>query len=294
MEFTQIKYFLDTARTQHVTKSAQNLHIAQPALTKSIHNLEEELNVPLFTKKGRNIVLTQYGQYLKEKLTPIVNYLDRLPEELARMAETENHTIRLCVSAASTVITQAIIEYKRMYPNINFHVLQNSKNEVFDIEVTTNLFYNHSAKKQNLFVLSEEIYLAVPDNEKYENVSSVSLAEMKNEGFISLFGSKHLRTICDKFCRHCGFEPNIIFESDSPQAVKNMIGANLGVGFWPEFTWGKINSKHVKLLKITSPVCMRDILISCKNVKTDNAYVESFFEFLKAYLKRKKAHGTVK
>lgn len=294
MELTQIKYFLDTAQTQHVTKSAENLHIAQPALTKSIHNLEEELNVPLFTKKGRNIVLTQYGQYLKEKLTPIVNCLDKLPEELAQMAKTENHTIRLCVSAASTIITQAIIEYKKSYPNINFHVLQRGENEIFDIEVTTNLFYNHNTKNQNLFVISEEIYLAVPDNEKYQNITSVDLSEMKNEGFISLFGSKHLRTICDKFCHHCGFEPNIIFESDSPQAVKNMIGANLGVGFWPEFTWGKINNKHVKLLKISSPICMRDILISCKNVKTDNTYVESFFEFLKVYLKRKKAHGTVK
>ncbi len=294
MEFSQIKYFLDTAQTQHVTKSAQNLHIAQPALTKSIHKLEEELKVPLFTKKGRNIVLTQYGRYVKEKLTPVINCIEKLPEELAEMSETENHTIRLCVSAASTILTQAIIEYKRNYPNINFHVLQNPENEVFDIEITTNLFYNHTSKSHNLFVCSEEIYLAVPNNEKYKDIESIDLAEMKNEGFISLFGSKQLRTICDKFCHHCGFEPNVIFESDNPQAVKNMIGANLGVGFWPEFTWGKINSRHVKLLKINSPVCMRDILISYKNIKPDNGYVESFFEFLKTYIKRKKSACRIK
>ena len=62
MEITQIRYFLDAAQTQHITKSAQRLCIAQPALTKSIHNLENELGVPLFTHKGRNIVLTQYGE----------------------------------------------------------------------------------------------------------------------------------------------------------------------------------------------------------------------------------------
>ena len=45
MEITQLKYFLEVAKTQHMTQSAQKLHIAQPALTQSIHRLEKELGV---------------------------------------------------------------------------------------------------------------------------------------------------------------------------------------------------------------------------------------------------------
>ena len=56
MEITQMKYFLEVAKTQHMTQSANKLHIAQPALTQSIHRLENELGVPLFLHKGRNIV----------------------------------------------------------------------------------------------------------------------------------------------------------------------------------------------------------------------------------------------
>jgi DNA-binding transcriptional LysR family regulator len=78
-------------------------------------------------------------------------------------------------------------------------------------------------------------------------------------------------------------KPNIIFESDNPTAVKNMIAANIGVGFWPEFTWGKIDSDRVLLLEIEDFIFSRDIVITCNKNKVDDLYVEDFFEFLKEY-----------
>ena len=51
MEINQMRYFLEVASTQHVTRSAERLHIAQPALSKAIHNLEQELGVPLLPQR---------------------------------------------------------------------------------------------------------------------------------------------------------------------------------------------------------------------------------------------------
>ena len=67
MELTQLKYFYAVAKNLHVTKTAEQLHIAQPALTQAVRRLEKELGHPLFASKGRNIVLTEYGKYLKEQ-----------------------------------------------------------------------------------------------------------------------------------------------------------------------------------------------------------------------------------
>lgn len=288
MELSQIRYFLEAAKTQHITKSAEKLHIAQPALTKSIHKLEDEIGVPLFARKGRNIVLTVYGKFLQKELTPIISSLDNIPTAIKEMAKIEKQTVRLSVQAASTMITQAIIEYKKIYPQVNFHLIQNPDDELFDIEITTNLFYNNNIEQDNIFVCTENIFLAVPNTEKYMNKTSIELTEVKEEGFISLFGSKQLRSICDKFCHHAGFEPKIIFDSDSPYAVKNMIAANMGVGFWPEFTWGKVDNTQVRLLKIINPICKRDIIITYKNPETDSSVAESFFEFLKSYIGNEK------
>ncbi len=285
MEFLQVKYFLDVAHTQHMTESANRLHIAQPALSQSIKRLEESVGVPLFVKQGRGIVLTRYGQYLQEQLLPIMEQLDSLPSQLKNMANVDNKTIHINVLAASSILTETIIEYKKNNPDINFQILQNSESEIFDIEITTKMFYKvPKDKKDSQFVFSEKIFLAVPNNEEYTGISGISLrdvVEEKRAGFISLAGSKQFRYICDKFCHHAGVKPHTIFESDNPATVKNMIGANLGVGFWPEFTWGDIKTDNVRLLNIEDPVCFRDIVVSLNRNKNDNYFVENFYNFLK-------------
>ena len=87
MELLQLQYFYEVAKRQHMTKAAERLHISQPSLTQSIHRLERELNVPLFRSSGRNIVLTEYGTYLKNRLEPILQALAQLPEELISSSE---------------------------------------------------------------------------------------------------------------------------------------------------------------------------------------------------------------
>lgn len=286
MELTQLKYFLQVAKTQHVTKSAEILHVAQPALTQSIHRLEKELNLPLFTPKGRNIVLSPYGQYFYDKINPIMQTLNDLPKQLQLMARTENLTIHVNVLAASSLVTEAIIEYQKIDNEIHIQLQQNEENNIYDICITTRLFYQEPEKhNDSIFVCTEKIYLAVPNIPKFHGRKKITLKEVKDMGFISLLGSKQLRLICDKYCENAGITPNIIFESDNPTSVKHMIAANMGIGFWPEFSWGAINTEKVLLLEIEEPVCSRDILITYKKNKQENIHVESFYKYLSGYFK---------
>lgn len=288
MEITQIKYFLKVAETQHITKSAKELHVTQPTLTQSIHRLEQSLSVPLFVSRGRNIVLTEYGKYFQKKMIPLMEQFDKIPDELATMAKLETETIHMNVLAASSLVIEGIIDYKQKEKDLNFQILQNPQNELFDITITTKLFYQHDINVTDSYVCAEKIFLAVPNNEKYAGIDSIKLADVRDEGFVSLFGSKQFRYICDQFCKFSGFEPKIIFESDNASDVKNMIAANLGIGFWPEFTWGAIDSHKVKLLEIEEPVCQRDIIISYNMNKVDNGNVIDFFRYLVKYIEDRK------
>ncbi|MCI9167183.1 MAG: LysR family transcriptional regulator [Dorea sp.] len=287
MELTQIRYFLEVADTKHMTNSAKNLHITQPALTQAIRRLEEDLGVPLFAAKGRNITLTEYGKYLQKKLAPLMEQLDQIPEQLNMMVKLEGETIHMNVLAASGLVMEAIIEYKRTHGGILFQLQQNSESDLYDIAVTTKLFYQGLSEK-NSFACAEKIYLAVPKDGKYGARTSVCLEEVAEEGFVSLLGSREFRYICDRFCQHAGFTPRVIFESDNPAAVKNMIAANMGIGFWPEFTWGSIENEHVKLLEIEEPVCQRDIIITYNMNKIDSRNVTEFYEFLVEFFQSRK------
>ena len=288
MEINQMRYFLEVASTQHVTRSAERLHIAQPALSKAIHNLEQELGVPLFASKGRNIVLTEYGKYLQEKMSGIISEIDDLPQELKSMADRENATIHLKVLAASTLITDAIIEYRRKHPKINFQLMQNDQSKIYDISVTTERVKSEEIfNSENRFELIEKIFLAVPAEHRLAKREKINLTEVEKDGFISLMGSKQLRWICDKFCRQAGFEPRIIFESDNPAAVKNMVCSNMGICFWPEFSWGNLQKGSAVLLEIEQPLCEREIIFKCRDNKLDNRAVRDFFEFLQEFFDRK-------
>ena len=292
MELTQLRYFLEVAKTQHVTKSAETLHVAQPALTQAIHRLENELEVPLFSSKGRNIVLAPYGKYFYEKLEPLLKNLSELPENLREMAKTENATIHLNVLAASSLVTEAIIEYQKIDDALHIQIHQNEKNDMDDIRVTTEISartHENKTSDDSNFICTEKIFLAVPNIQEFQKKKEITFEEIKSIGqkwgFVSLLGSKHLRSICDKYCADAGIKPNIIFESDNPASVKNMIAANIGIGFWPEFSWGALDTSRVRLLKITKPDCKRDILITCKKNKAENSHVENFYKFLTGYFK---------
>lgn len=287
MELVQIRYFLEVAETKHMTNSAKNLHITQPALSQAIRRLEENLGVPLFAAKGRNIVLTEYGIYLQKKLKPLIEQLDKIPEQLNMMVRLESETIHMNVLAASNLVMEGIIEYQKEHDEIHFQMQQNSESDLFDIAITTKLFYQ-GLNEKNSFSCEEKIYLAVPDNAKYHSRTSICLEEVAEEGFISLQGSREFRYICDRFCQHAGFAPNIVFESDNQAAVKNMIAANMGIGFWPEFSWGEIKNERVKLLEIEEPVCQRNIIISYNMNKTDNRNVIEFYEFLIEFFRKRK------
>ena len=124
MELLQLRYFLVAAQYQHMTKAAEHLQIAQPALSQAIHRLEAELGVPLFERKNRSIELNEEGKFLQKRLIPLLSSLDRLPEELRKGKEASTHTVHLRLLSASALITNKIIAYRNLRPDVNFQLYQ--------------------------------------------------------------------------------------------------------------------------------------------------------------------------
>ena len=287
MELTHIKYFLEVARTEHVTQSAKALCIVQPALTHALHKLEDELGVKLFKPSGRSIKLTEAGEYFYKKVQPLYNDIMALPVRLRAMADLQAITVSLKVLAASSFVTNAVVQYKRQASDVRFNLVQKEESSLYDICIQTYAHYRPSENPgEETFVCSENIYLAVPNTPEYKRRDSISLHELGDTNFIGLYGSKQLHNICEEFCNRIGFKSHVIFESDNALAVKDAIASGIGVGFWPEFSWGKINTRKIKLLKITDAEFKRDIVISYLKNKQDNSCVEKFYKFLIGMLKQ--------
>lgn len=275
MDLNKLYYFYVVAKHEHVTRGAEELHISQPALTKTIKQLEEELGVPLFKKHKRNIVLTEFGKYLKMKAESVFQILDEVPRELESMQGQVKNTIKLNVLSASTIVTEAIVSYKKINENAIFQVIQNEEEKDCNITVSTKLDdFEKYTEFVKTHIINEEIYLAVPYVKESGSVELKSFCDM---GFVNLAGSKLFRIICDNFCVMAGFKPKIIFESDSIIAVKNIIGAGAGIGFWPAFSWGRA-SEEIRLLQINNPECKRELVIGLHG--NSSGIAEEFYEYL--------------
>ncbi len=288
MELTKLRYFYIVAKLGHVTRAAEAIHIAQPALTKAIKQLEEELGVPLFYKRGRNIHLTPFGVYLQEKVQPIFAQIDSIPIELTALKRERQFTVKLNLLAASSSVTEAVVAYKKRNPAVIFQLIRSEAAPDCDVSVTTDTT-DVSVLPPVLRAQSmeEKIYLAVPKNSRYENKTEISLTEVKDEGFVHLAGSRTFSALCDNLCMQAGFKPHVAFESDSIVAVKNIISANAGVGFWPAFSWGKLTSNAL-LLPIAEQDCKRTLTVSLHESALPSAASADFYQFLVKFLQKQK------
>lgn len=286
MDIQKLKYFHATARLEHITRAAEQLHISQPSLTQSIRALEEELGVPLFRRQGRKVVLTEFGQFLSRRLDELLPAFDRLTEEMTHLKQTATATIRLHILAASSLVMQAVMAYQKERPDVIFDVEQNGTLRDCDISITTSSpeadapAAAGAAHPVCRYVKKEKIGLAVPLSSPYAAASAVALPALRDESFVLLSESRLFGTICYRFCAEAGFQPKILFESDSPTAVRDIVGMGAGVAFWPEYSWGALPSDALKLLHVTEPCCERDLILELHSRTPQSAYAEEFYRFL--------------
>lgn len=285
MELNKLYYFHTVAKYQNVTKAAEELYISQPALTKTIKALEKEMGVELFYKKGRHIHLTQFGEYLKGRTDKMFAIWSNVLTEIEKMKHEYDNLIRLNVLAATPLVTDAVLEYKKINSRAVFHLIQNEEVNC-DILITTHSdSMAHLSEFAKRYIFEEKIYLAAPRETEYDGRASISLEEVKDKGFISLSGARLFRAVSDKFCESVGFKPNITFESDSPATVKNIIKAGSGIGFWPEFSWSEFPVEDINLIPITNPVCKREIIVGLNADTSETDTAADFYEFLLNFIK---------
>ena len=281
MDIQKLKYFYTTAQLEHITRASEILHISQPSLTQAIQSLEFELGVSLFERQGRRIVLTQFGKYLKGRLDTLLPQFDNIPNEIEQLKNSVNKTVKLNILAASSFVINTIMSYKKKNPDVIFDFEQNEQKYDCDIVITTNGLNSDNSKTYiKRCIREEKIYLAVPKNSIYASYSSIDLTTVKDESFIMLSNTRLFGVICNKYCSIAGFLPKILFESDSPVAVQNIISMGAGIAFWPEYSWGKLNNKNVTLIPILYPTCQRDLIIELHSRLPKSIYAEDFYRYL--------------
>jgi DNA-binding transcriptional LysR family regulator len=292
VELLQLKYFLTVARLEHMTRAAEELGIAQPALSQTIARLEQELGVPLFDRVGRNIHLNHFGRAYVQRVERIFEALEQGQHELNDLADGRQGQVAFALGAATHLLPDLLSAFRKDHPGVHFLLSQHQVNTVTSLvqQLTRGAcdLCISSPPLQQLGItsaplLTEEILLAFPSTHPLARRSQIRLQEVAQEAFISLTSGQSLRQLTDSFCQQAGFRPRIVFESDEPSTIRGLIRAEQGIAFVPAISWRGSVGPAIMHVTVSEPKCQRTIGLSWLTDRHLSMAAQHFRQFVIEY-----------
>lgn len=288
MEWDQINYFQTVAKAQHMTHAAKQLSISQPALSRSIAKLEDELGVQLFDRKGRNVYLNRYGKIFLNRVEQSIKQIEMGIQEIREQIHPDNGTISLSFlpSLGISVVPELLSAYKKKNEHVkfqlnqavNWQIVDQLKSRTVDLALITLFQEDPDVICQHL--ITEELFLIVSIDHPLAFYDEIDLKMIENEPVISFKKESELHTIINHLCRQAGFSPNVVFEGEDIGTVSGLVGAKLGVSLVPDLQ--VLDKSKVKLIRVKNPICKREIGIAWLKDGYLSPVVEGFIEFVKS------------
>jgi DNA-binding transcriptional LysR family regulator len=286
MEWHQLEYFRLVAQLQHITHAAEQLSISQPALSRSISKLEEELGFPLFDRRGKNVILNHYGQIF-------LHYVERSIQEIAAGKQVihdlihpdhGNISLSFLHSLGSNLVPGLLSKFRSIYPNIQFKLYQNATTFLLEQleagEIDLCLCFP-VAKREHVEwepLFTEELFVVVPHGHRLATRSSIQLKEIANEPIVTFKKDYGLRILTDQLFKEADLDPFITFEGEEIMTVAGLVEAKLGVALIPH-VWG-LDKTNISFLPVSSPQCQRVIGIAWTKERYLSPAAQNFKNFV--------------
>lgn len=281
MNYQHLEYFLKAAEYQHFTHAAEDLHITQPALTKAILGIEEEIGAPLFMKRGRNIELTKYGniffEYAKRALGEINHGISAVKHQVS--SDLNSIDLSALCSINTTFLPNKSAQFHLAYPdcslNITFKYTSAIVKDVSNYTSTLGICgeFNNESEYSNLekvLLYTEPVKFVISKNHPLAYRKSVDIIELENEKFavFNISDNGTNRLLFD-VCKSAGFRPRSLTAAYNDYGMINEVISNQCISIVSRTFFKQFRSLGFTELHIATniPLIQKIYLIWLKNVK---------------------------
>lgn len=296
MELRQLKYFIEVARREHVTKAAENLLVAQSAVSKQIANLEDELEVSLFIREGRNVRLTPIGRIFLERVEKALAELDLAVQEVREFMDPDRGEIQIGFphSLAAYTLPLVVSAFRQEHPNVTFQLLQGTYAHLLkdiiqgeiDLALVSPVPTNHPEVDGHV-LFTEDIYAILPPQHPLAHNTSIRLIQLEHDPFVVFRPGFTMRKLTMDACQEAGFVPKIAFEGEETDTIRGLVAAGLGVGLLPAVALKETGPINPAYVPISEPKITRTVgYITSKHRKLRPAE-KVFQRFLWEYYQKK-------
>lgn len=236
MELRSLHYFVRIAELGSITRAAAHLHVAQPALTRHVQRLEEELNVALFTRANRGVRLTEAGQKLLDGAQRVLRDLERTGDEIRAQDAHPSGKIVLGITPTlcPVLVPELFARMRHAYPSIELKVMHAGmiRLEEFVIDGRADLALMSELSRSRLILSSrlaeEEMVLVTRPQARRSAV--VSAEELHT---IPLVLGDGLRMAMDALLAGLGVELKVEIEINDHETMRLMVQQGVGATILP-------------------------------------------------------------
>ncbi|HVG26880.1 MAG TPA: LysR family transcriptional regulator [Acidobacteriaceae bacterium] len=273
MELRHLRYFVAVAQRKGFREASRFLHVSQPAISKTLTQLEQELGVELFARSGRTVRLTPQGEIFYEETLRTLQQSERAAEAAQRAARGEIGTLTLgfCSLATYAFLPGVVRQYKKLLPGVRllFREMNPPQQEAafshgeIDVGITRPPFSRKLARELHVkAILREPLLVAVPQAHPFAG-RKLKIADLSDEPFIMLQRDVS-PTVFDAIlglCQEQGFAPRIQYEVDMPQTAFTLVAAGQGIAIVPLCTLN-LRSEGVRFLRLQPDAYRADLVLA--------------------------------
>jgi DNA-binding transcriptional LysR family regulator len=245
IENRQLRYFIAAAHELHITRAAESLHIAQPALTQNIRQLEAELGVTLFHRIRKRISLTEAGHLFLAEAERSLNHLELAVRSVQKTARGElgKLAIGFTSMAGLILVPKLVSEFRKRYPGPMIVLREMGAADQEDAlrSESIDLGISYGPPKVGEFSLRQlqpdRLIAALPRAHRLARKARIDLGDLASDRFIlpSQETAGALAGAVFEECRHAGFQPETGHEiiTATVQTTLGLVSAGLGVSLLP-------------------------------------------------------------
>lgn len=246
MNYNKLRYFYEAGRTLNLTRAAQDLYISQPALSKHIADLEQDLGVQLFVRTNRNLVLTRGGQVLMEECGQIFGREEEIYRRV-RSASEESGSLNLAFMGidAAYRIPDLLSRLGERWPNLSVStqrlnwdlVYEAVENGTADVGLKLSSCETYPEHIGRCVLREGHVAAVLPTGHPLAGPAPIRVEQLKHENFVFLTKDESVipHDHALRLCREAGFTPNIVASYPNVETVVMMVRAGAGVALLSPF-----------------------------------------------------------
>lgn len=244
MELRHLRYFVAVGEEQHYGRAAQRLRVAQPALSRQIQDLEEEMGFKLFDRLPRGVKLNAAGEAFLKEARSILQQVNDAASRAERVASGQSGSLRVgFVESISWhgLVPASFRRFRKRQPDAELQLRPASSSDQFEAIASGNLdagfAFAISTTARNLAQLkigALNLVLAAPQGHPLTTRKSVRVRDLKDAEFV-WFPRRESPAFYDHLMRECsrgGLEnPRVVQEAVNEATILSLVSCRLGVAF---------------------------------------------------------------